>query len=138
MLVANNPLGIRDVRFRLGAAPSEGDESVAGEIEHEHDTDREGCGDQVLQVQFVDAVAEDTVVTEPAAADASGARAGNDPRVNAAPVQDLQVNTAYPALFGSEVAPPVAQLGERPPRAANDPRGPLAAGDTESADSASA
>ncbi len=54
-------------------------------------------------------------------------RALNDPRVAAKPVDNLVVNTAHPVLFKDYVAPPAVHSGRVAPRAANDPRGPLAA-----------
>ena len=51
-------------------------------------------------------------------------RAVNDPRVEAKPVGVIQIETAYPALFGDVVAPPVAPSSKIVPRASNDPRGP--------------
>ena len=58
----------------------------------------------------------------------SEGRALNDPRVEAKPVEVVEIVTAHPPLFGDLVAPPAATSGRMAPRAINDPRGttPLA------------
>jgi ribonuclease E len=71
------------------------------------------------------APAPEPVAAEPAPAPrlhASG-RVWNDPRVEPKPVESVATETAQFELFKGEVAPPVVQLGAKPPRAANDPRG---------------
>ena len=52
-------------------------------------------------------------------------RAINDPRVEAKPVEVVEIITSHPTLFSDSVAPPVAPSGRAAPRASNDPRGPL-------------
>jgi ribonuclease E len=51
-------------------------------------------------------------------------RAINDPRVQAKPVESVEVETTHGAIFSDKAAPPVAASGAVAPRAANDPRGP--------------
>jgi ribonuclease E len=48
----------------------------------------------------------------------------NDPRVEAQPVGVVEIVTTHPALFGDEVAPPVAPSAKVVTRSSNDPRGP--------------
>ncbi len=54
-------------------------------------------------------------------------RATNDPRVDAKPVAQLNIETGHPTLFGDTVAPAVVPSGKKPPRSSNDPRGNRAA-----------
>ena len=68
-------------------------------------------------------------VEEPAVADAGpqdglteGGRAINDPRVEAKPVDVVEIVTAHPTLFSDSVAPSVVPSGKVTPRASNDPR----------------
>jgi ribonuclease E len=58
-------------------------------------------------------------------------RAVNDPRVQARPVESLEIITAQRQLFSDDVAPPVKASDAVRPRAVNDPRGPLTAPQTE-------
>ncbi|MEP4147774.1 MAG: ribonuclease E [Halioglobus sp.] len=53
-------------------------------------------------------------------------RAINDPRVDARPVDSVEIATAQITLFKDEVAPAAEHSGRVAPRASNDPRGPLA------------
>ncbi len=54
-------------------------------------------------------------------------RANNDPRIAPRSAEEVSIETGHPILFGSDVAPSVVQKQAKPPRSANDPRGPLAA-----------
>ena len=51
-------------------------------------------------------------------------RAVNDPRVEARPVGEIEINTETSALFNTQEAPPVTTVARNIPRASNDPRGP--------------
>jgi ribonuclease E len=62
-------------------------------------------------------------------------RASNDPRIRKKPVVELDIQTEYRPLFSDNVAPPVEQLGSRPPRVANDPRGASSAADNDGSSS---
>jgi ribonuclease E len=66
---------------------------------------------------------EATKITSKDGLSANG-RACNDPRVEARPVELVEITTSYTPLFSAVMAPP-AQPGTRIlPRASNDPRGP--------------
>jgi ribonuclease E len=62
-------------------------------------------------------------------------RAINDPRVDAKPVTEINVETAKRALFNAEAFPDAVQIANSPERAANDPRGPRANDAAEDVDS---
>lgn len=78
------------------------------------------------QPEPVTAVQEEVLV-EPTSTDGITAdgRACNDPRIEARPVDVVEITTTHPTLFGDSVAPPVAPSGHVAARASNDPRGPL-------------
>ncbi len=78
----------------------------------------------------VEPVAEPVAAPSTAAMHESG-RANNDPRVTPKPVEAVTIETGHPLLFGAEVVPSVVQRLPKPPRAANDPRGPVAAAGEE-------
>jgi ribonuclease E len=72
---------------------------------------------------------ESPAVEEPVVATAGskdglteGGRAVNDPRVEAKPVDVVEIVTAHPTLFSDAVAPSVVPSGKVTPRASNDPR----------------
>jgi len=72
-------------------------------------------------------VAKAEVPAEPAPTPgltASG-RAGNDPRVDAKPVSEVNITTEHISLFSDSVAPAALASGKSAPRSANDPRGPV-------------
>lgn len=75
--------------------------------------------------------AEPAPVEEPVVASTDGiteeGRATNDPRVDAKPIAELNIETGHPTLFGDTVAPAVVPSGKNPPRSSNDPRGKRAA-----------
>ena len=52
-------------------------------------------------------------------------RACNDPRVEAKPVENVDIRTAHIQLFPETMAPAVLPSGRSAPRASNDPRGSL-------------
>ena len=67
------------------------------------------------------AASEEPVVASSAGLNEQG-RAVNDPRVEASPVDVVEIVTSHPELFSDVVAPPVAPSAKVVQRASNDPR----------------
>jgi ribonuclease E len=72
--------------------------------------------------------AEPEVVEAPSTAGMhESGRATNDPRITPKSDEEVSIETGHPVLFGTDVAPAVVQQQAKPPRSANDPRGPASA-----------
>jgi ribonuclease E len=87
---------------------------------------------QEAPVEAPEVIEAEAVVTAAAEQEAPKVAAGlneqgqaiNDPRVEARPVDEVDIVTAHPVLFNDVVAPPVAPGEKVVSRATNDPRGP--------------
>lgn len=107
------------------ARPHQAENNVHKSVTRENTVQKE----EALPVQ--EAASEDTAQSSASITHRGltvGGRAVNDPRISPSPVTDVTITTAHPDLFSTNVAPAAVSSGRVAPRAANDPRGPLADG----------
>ncbi|MBE9540557.1 MAG: ribonuclease E [Proteobacteria bacterium] len=106
---------------------AEAEVEVEAEIEVEVEVEAEIEAEVEADVEEAQAPAEEVQASEEPVAAAgitSGGRAGNDPRIDARPIDVVEITTTHNALFTDNVAPAAATSGKTAPRSANDPRGP--------------
>ncbi len=107
-------------------SPNDGWENVPG------DADTELTNDAELATTSTVTTAKPTTSTEPAETNtetstdglSADGRACNDPRLDARPVEQLEISTAHMTLFSDTISPPAKPSDRVVPRSSNDPRGP--------------